>query len=100
MPEENITFDDHFESEDIKKRDCSTCRWWTRAKPMPEAVEVWGMEMFPFGECRAAPPSALQGDRKMQAVNDPTGQTFVSIKQARFPHTQPADWCGMWTEAG
>ena len=73
MPNETMT-DEAVAQEDGKmeevKRDCSTCRWWIRARPTPDKVEVWGMEMFPFGECRAQPPTALAGDRRMQAQND------------------------------
>lgn len=98
MPNEMMSNSVDIPEEDNRKerKDCSTCRWWVRARPLPEAVEAWGMEMFPFGECRGMPPSALAGEKIMQAQNDPTGNIKAIVKQARFPHTVPDDWCGMW----
>jgi len=96
MPEENCIEEVKAEVQDKDRRDCSTCKWWTRARPIAETVEVWGMEMFAFGECRGTPPSALPGERKLVAQNDPDGETYVLIKQARFPHTYHNDWCGWW----
>ena len=96
MPEENGVVETVTKAMSSDVQECTSCRWWTRAKPLPEAVELWGMEMFPFGECRGMPPTALSGDRRLQAANDPSGDTFINVKQARFPHTYPTDWCGMW----
>ncbi len=97
MPNEELISEEKEVAERIE-RVCNTCRWWTRERPQPGTVETWGLEMFPFGECRQSPPTALPGDRRFAAVNDVTGELFVNIKLARFPHTYPQDWCGGWDE--
>ena len=98
MPEERQTVvkEEEHSDEGQELRECSNCRWWCRARPLPETIELWGMEMFAFGECRAVPPTTLGSDKKLIAQNDPEQQTHVFIKLARFPHTYNYDWCGMW----
>ncbi len=98
MPEENVVkVKDVINEDQVQElKECSNCRWWSRARPLPATIELWGMEMFAFGECRGSPPSALAGDRKLVAQNDPNGETFVLVKQARFPHTYHDDWCRVW----
>ena len=78
----------------VQEKECRTCRWWIVMKP--SNPKLWGVSEFPFGECRSNPPTALSGDAPYYPTTDQTGQIFVNIKQARFPHTFPDDWCGRW----
>ena len=87
----------------LNLKECASCRWWTVMRPTPDTVKQWGIEEFPFGECRAMPPTALATSTPFPP---PTAQAIpaVAIKNARFPHTFPDDWCGAWvagaTESG
>ncbi len=84
------------QSPDEPRKECSTCRWWSRCEPHPDAISSWGFDSFEFGECRAVPPTALGKDRTRTAEHN--GNITVVIKLARFPHTFEDDWCGMWVQ--
>jgi hypothetical protein len=96
MPEEKLEEQQQQEVSTDIEYICKTCQWWSRCKPLPGMEEVWGLEMFHFGECRASPPTALGQDKQLVAPNDSTGGTTVNIKLSRFPHTNFDDWCGFW----
>jgi len=99
MPEEIIEIEEKSVKRSVDKKEyiCKTCKWWTRCRPLPGQEELWGLEMFHFGECRAMPPTALGQDKKIMAPNDSTGKIVASIKLSRFPHTNVDDWCGQWS---
>jgi hypothetical protein len=81
---------------------CERCRFWERAEsfPLSEAAarareaarrsatvpEGDWLEMFRQGSCRRLPPQLL--------VWPGSGDGHDPLCDARWPHTQPDDWCG------
>ena len=100
MPDEKVAVTEEDKTQEDVKVECSTCLGWIRARPPEEKRHLWGMDWFNFGECHGGTPSALAGDRRMVAQNDPSGENYVVVKQTRFPHTDHDDWCLCWKARG
>ena len=91
------------EGAEMVVRCCATCKWWVQLEPPEETAKYWvGSEWidesgkFKFGECRGAPPTALNSNRTLTSPKN--AAITAQLKQARWAHTfpDPRDWCAMW----